>query len=291
MFANPTLRLALGAAMISFSPIFVRLVSIEAEVSAFYRVFFGAIILLSYLLFKRDYQPVKKHFLWIMLLAGFFFALDLGFWHKSIHYVGPGLSTLLANFQVIILTVVGFLFFKDKPTILRLAAIPLALFGLFLILGTGDLQSKGYLAGIIFGLLTAVSYAGYILCLRQARSGEDAHITTLQEVTMVTVITVLMLGIYLLVNDISFALPAEDIGWMFLYGLISQTIGWLLITSSLPYLPTSRVALILLLQPTLAYVWEVLFFNRLVTPLEAIGALIAMIAIYIGSISAEKDSS
>lgn len=288
MFASPTLRLVLGAAMISFSPIFVRLVSVEAEVSAFYRVFFGAIILLSYLLFKRDYQPVNKQFLLIIVLAAFFFALDLGFWHKSIQYVGAGLSTLLANFQVIILTIVGFLFFKDKPTLLKLAAIPLALFGLFLILGTGDLQTKGYLAGIIFGLLTAVSYAGYILCLRQARSGDDAHITTLQELTMVTVITVALLGAYLLVNNISFELPREDIGWMFLYGLISQTIGWLLITSSLPYLPTSRVALILLLQPTLAYVWEVLFFNRLVTPLEATGALIAMVAIYIGSLETNK---
>ncbi len=274
--------------MISFSPIFVRLVSVEAEVSAFYRVFFGAIILVSYLLFKNEYQRVNKQFLLIIVLAAFFFALDLGFWHKSIHYVGAGLSTLLANFQVIILTIVGFLFFKDKPTLLKLTAIPLALFGLFLILGTGDLNSKGYLAGVIFGLLTAVSYAGYILCLRQARSGDDAHITTLQEVTMVTVFTVIMLGAYLLANNISFALPAEDIGWMFLYGLISQTIGWLLITSSLPYLPTSRVALILLLQPTLAYVWEVLFFNRLVTPLEATGALIAMVAIYIGSLETNK---
>ena len=288
MLANPTLRLALGAALISFSPIFVRLVSVEAEVSAFYRVFFGAIILLSYLCFKKSYQRVNKSFLLIMVMAGIFFALDLGFWHKSIHYVGPGLSTLLANFQVIILTIVGFLFFKDKPTMLKLAAVPLALFGLFLILGTGDLSSEGYMAGIMFGLLTAVSYAGYILCLRQARSGKEAHISTLQEVTMVTVITVIILGLYLLVNSISFALPSEDIGWMFLYGLISQTIGWLLITSSLPYLLTSRVALILLLQPTLAYVWEVLLFDRLVTPLEATGAVIAMVAIYIGSLETNK---
>lgn len=288
MFANPTLRLALGAAMISFSPIFVRLVSVEAEVSAFYRVFFGAIILISYLLYKREYQRFNKQFLLIIVMAAFFFALDLGFWHKSIQYVGAGLSTLLANFQVIILTIVGFFFFKDRPTLIKLAAIPLALFGLFLILGSGDLNSKGYLAGIMFGLLTAISYAGYILCLRQARSGQDAHITTLQEVTMVTVLTVFILGIYLMVNNISFVLPAKDIGWMFLYGLISQTIGWLLITSSLPYLPTSRVALILLLQPTLAYVWEVLIFDRLVTPLEAIGAFIAMLAIYIGSQETEK---
>ncbi len=284
MFANPTLRLALGAAMISFSPIFVRLVSVEAEVSAFYRVFFGAIILLIYLLFKRDFQRINKYFIFIMILAGVFFALDLGFWHKSIHYVGPGLSTLLANFQVILLTLAGFLFFKDKPTPLKLAAVPLALFGLFLILGTGDLNTAGYIAGIIFGLLTAVSYAGYILCLRQARSGDGSHVSTLQELTMVTVITAAILGIYLLANNIPFALPAEDIGWMFLYGLVSQTVGWLLITSSLPYLPTSHVALILLLQPTLAYVWEVLFFNRLVTPLEAIGAIIAMVAIYLGSL-------
>ena len=43
------------------------------------------------------------------MAAGVFFSLDLWFWHRSIIYIGPGLSTLLANFQVFILMLVGIL--------------------------------------------------------------------------------------------------------------------------------------------------------------------------------------
>ena len=54
---------------------------------------------------------------WIALvLSAIFFALDLWFWHRSILYVGAGLSTLLANFQVFIMMAAGaWLVVKGRP--------------------------------------------------------------------------------------------------------------------------------------------------------------------------------
>ena len=41
--------------------------------------------------------------------------------------------------------------------------------------------------------------------------------------------------------------------------------------------------LALLLQPTLSFVWDVLFFGRPMQPIEIAGAAIALFAIYLGS--------
>ena len=62
----------------------------------------------------------------------------------------------------------------------------------------------------------------------------------------------------------------------------------MLISKALPKLEASRAGLILLLQPTFAFVWDILFFSRASTWLEMLGALVALFAIYLG-VSAKKE--
>jgi hypothetical protein len=93
---NPHLRLFAGALMISFSPVFVKLTSVAPTTSGFYRVLFGGVVLAIYLAITRRRLTFSAK-VWIALvLSSIFFALDLWFWHRSILYVGAGLSTLLA---------------------------------------------------------------------------------------------------------------------------------------------------------------------------------------------------
>jgi drug/metabolite transporter (DMT)-like permease len=50
-------------------------------------------------------------------------------------------------------------------------------------------------------------------------------------------------------------------------------------------LEAALIGLILLLQPTLAFVWDVLFFARPAMPLEVLGVLLTLVAIYLGTTS------
>jgi len=81
----------------------------------------------------------------------------------------------------------------------------------------------------------------------------------------------------------SFVIPDVQ-SWFALvgYGLFPQVLGWVLISKGLPKIEASRAGLILLLQPTFAFVWDILFFSRATTLLELLGALIALFAIYLG---------
>jgi len=282
---NPTLRLLCGAALISFAPVFVRLTPVSPNDSAFYRTLFGGLMLAVWVVAART--PVERRSgvaLAALIAAGVLFAADLAAWHRSIWYVGPGLATLLGNFQVFLLAFVGILFYREKARWELLLAIPLAVVGLGLIVGFewGTLDEQ-YRWGIIFGLLTAVFYAAYILSLRRARAESPAG-SIVSDLMIVSFVSAgfLFAGSGLVGEGIS--LPDPRSAWLLAaYALVAQVVGWLLISGSLPHVPASRVGLILLLQPTLAFVWDVLIFERAFGTRELAGAALAIAAIGLGS--------
>lgn len=284
VLTNAHVRLFAGAALISLSPVWVKLVSVSPTTSGVYRTLFGGVALLIYLLFTRQGLRLSRP-VWAMLLtASVFFALDLWFWHRSINYIGPGLSTLLANFQVFFMMLAGILLYRQAPRPVQLVAVPLALIGLGLIVGLdwGELPAD-YRLGLIFGLLTAVAYAGYLLTMRAARANAlDALPTREVAIMSLTVAGILTVSAY--VEGVSLAIPTmADAGWLLGYGLLSHCVGMVLIASSLPRVSPTEAGLALLLQPTLSFIWDVLFFARPVTTTELIGAVIALAAIYLGS--------
>jgi len=289
LLVNPRLRLFAGAALISLSPVWVKLVDVSATTSGFYRVFIGGIALGLYLLVSRKRMQFEARIWQLLGLAAVFFALDLWFWHRSIIFIGPGLSTLLANFQVFILMLAGVLVLKQRPTAIQMIAVPLALFGLALIVGF-DWQSlpADYRLGVVFGLLTALVYAGYLLTMRLVRKDVTRGLPT-REIAVVSIGAAAILGVSAIVEGQSLVIPTiGDAGWLVAYGVLSHCLGYILIVSSLPQVSTTEAGLALLLQPTLSFVWDVLFFARPMTAAELSGAAIALFAIYLGSRQASK---
>jgi len=282
--SNPRLPLYAGATLISLSPVWVKLVGVSPTVSGFYRVLIGGGVLALYLLVTRRRLDLSRTAAAILMLSALFFATDLWFWHRSINYIGPGLSTLLGNFQVFFMMLAGVLFLHQRPSARQLIAVPLALLGLTLIVGLDwETLTPNYRLGIVFGLLTAVTYAGYLLTLREARTRSTHRVPT-REVAVVSLATALLLGLAAGVEGASLAIPTlADAGWLISYGILSHCIGWLLIAASLPRVSATEAGLALLLQPTLSFAWDVLLFARPVTALELAGAAIVLVALYLGS--------
>ena len=286
---NPTSRLFIGAALISLSPVWVKLVNVSATTSGFYRVAIGGVALALYLLLSKQRVRFSRK-IWFVLFGGaVFFALDLWFWHLSIQYIGPGLATLLANFQVFIMTAFGVIVLREAPRLMQLIAIPLAFVGLTLIVGLDWVAlPRDYRLGVIYGLATAVVYASYLLSLRRARKDAKQRIPS-SEIAVISLVSAVILGMSALVEGESLAVPTlDDALWLGAYGLLSHSVGMMFIASSLPHVSTTQAGVALLLQPTLSFVWDVLFFARPLTPKELLGAMVALIAIYLGSRSSSE---
>ena len=282
-------RTTVGATMISFSAVWVKLANVAPTVSAFYRVFLGSIFLLSILIVRRESLWRGWRCLWLSLTAGLFFALDLYCWHRCIGYVGPGLATILGNFEVFLVPVAGLLLYGERISLRFILSVPIAVTGLFMIVGIRlELLTPDTRIGIAYGLATAFFYTGFLVALRKLQSGRPAPSAALG-LMVVSLATALFLALDILRAGQSFAIPdLQSAIALVALGLMSQTVGWLLITHSLPRIPAAVAGLLLLLQPSLSFVWDVLFFGRATSTMAWTGVALALSAIYLGATSKIK---
>lgn len=284
----PLLQMLLGASVISSSAVFVRWVQIGPGASAFWRMALAAVILL--LLLGQPWRRerlrlwrVDGRVLGLVMLAAAFMAVDLWLWHRSILYVGVGLSTLLANFQVFVLAGVGALFLGERAGWRLWTGLSMGLIGLSLLLAPGwDSMDARFRLGVVFGLAAALAYGGFLLAFRgaQARRGstpnEALQFWLCLSCAAMLIVTVPFGGETLL--------PASAHDWLilFAYAAIAQVLGWLVIGRAMPRLPAGVVGLCLLLQPLLAYVWDVLLFGKHLGALELLGIGLSLAGIFLG---------
>lgn len=283
------LQVLAGAFIISFSGVWVKIAQVPPTTSAFYRVFFGFLFLLAACLWQRDYMKITTGRMLLITVCGLLFALDLFCWHASIHFIGPGLATILGNFQVFVLAAVGILFYGERIRPRFLIAVPQAILGLVLIVGLSWASlSPDYKIGIYLGLLTAVCYSGFLLTLRKIQADGERY-SFFFALMLISLTCAIFLGLRMLSAGDSFAIP-DSISFLSLFnlGLFSQTLGWALIANAMPKIRASFTGLILLLQPALAFVWDVLFFARPTNLVNWTGIILTLTAIYLGLTASNK---
>jgi drug/metabolite transporter (DMT)-like permease len=225
---------------------------VSPSTGTLYRALFGLplLALVAYLEHRR-YGPLPSKAVRLAGIAGVFFAADLLFWHHAIEAVGAGLATVLGNLQVLIVGVVAWLIFGERPSRAILVAVPVVLVGVVLISGVIGQGAYGAdpALGVVLGVATAICYSGYLLIIRIG--GRDPR-RPAGLVAIATVAVVLVAGgTGAVVGDLDPAPPVASLGWLALLGLTSQSIGYLMISISLPRLPAVVTSIILLVQPVL----------------------------------------
>jgi len=283
LIRRPVGMLLTGVSLISFSAIFVQLAATASVTIGFYRNFFGLLFLVPFILIRRKPWFTDSLSLLLPLVAGLVFFLDLTVWHQSIRYVGPGIATLLGNFQVFFVALFGILFLRERLSWQFACSVPIALAGLALIVGMPSLDGgSDYGKGILLGLLTAVFYSIFLLIVRGTQSRPKA---LSPEVNLAYLSFSAALFFFLAIgfSAAPLAIPSATALWSLLgYGLVTHFIGWVVISGALPRIRASVAGLVLLLQPILSFVWEVIFFQKRFSPAQVGGALIALFAIYLG---------
>jgi len=280
---SPLVLLIVGSVCISFSPIFIRVANVSPDIAGFYRLLFSGLSLLVVLVLRGELRRVPRIPALLLVASGSFLAIDFMCWHRSIHLVGPGFSTLLANFQVFFTALFAWLLFREKVTRMFVAAICMAFFGLTFITGLDwGMLSSGVKSGIVFGILAAICYSGYLLFLKE--SMKENVISGMSVMLVVSVSGSLVLGVVGMATGASFVIP--DSGSLLALlgvGVLSTTVGWSIISSAVRHVPATVAGLVLLLQPALAFVWDVVIFDRPTGVSEVFGILLILSAIYLGS--------
>lgn len=274
-----------GAVFLSTSAPWVRVADVGPSTAGFYRMLVGSAALFAVCRATgREIWRGSRYALRFLPVAAFF-AADLFLWHRCIPIVGPGLATILANLQVFVMAAAGTWLYGERPGWKFVLGLTLALPGLVVLVGVdaGALES-GYLIGVALGVGAAVAYSGFLIGLRAAQ-GETESLTPPANLMYATAWCGAILAILVAAEGSSFAIPdAETGGALLAYGLVCQVAGWMFITAAMPKLPASLVGLLLLLQPALAMVWDVLFFARPARWADLGGAALVLAGLYLGTL-------
>jgi drug/metabolite transporter (DMT)-like permease len=278
---RPRLAALLGASCIAFSGVFYRFADVSPSTATLFRCLYGLPLLgiFAWLEWRR-FGGLPRGSIRLAMIAGIFFAGDLTFWHHSIDAVGAGLSTVLGNLQVLVVGLVAWLLLGERPSKAILAALPVVLVGVVLISGLvgGGAYGANPALGVVFGVGTALCYAGYLLVIR--RSGRDLS----RPVTPVAISTAATAGVALLVGaplgDLNLVPTWPGHGWLALYGVTSQFLGYVLISVSLPRLPAAVTSIILLVQPVMSVVLAMVLLGEAPSALQLAG-----VALVVGGIA------
>lgn len=274
LIARPRATAAMGAMAIAFSSILVRLAAVSPSTAAVFRCAYAVPVL--WLLARSEDRrlgprPVRDRRLGAV--AGVLFAIDLVCWHHAIVDVGAGLATVLGNLQVAFVPLIAWLVLGERPGARILATLPLMLSGIVLI--SGALESGAYgrnpTQGVIFGIATGFSYAGFILVLRAGGSDLRRPAGALSDATAVGAVGALAIGAVIGDLDLVPSWPAH--GWLVTLALTSQVLGWLLISASLPRLPAAVTAVLLTIQPVGSVALAMIIFGEHPSALQLVGVV------------------
>ena len=276
--------LLVGGMAIAFAGIFMRLSDVNPLASAFWRMALATPFLWAWAFAVRRQDEAagrRTNFTMALVLAGIYFAGDMGIWHLSLHYTTVANATLLSNFAPIFIALWMWIVYRARFARIFIVGMAVALAGAVMLVGpnaAGAESGGNKLLGDALGLGSAVFYAAYQLVIKGARSAYS----TARLMAWSTTVTGLALLPFALAAPGAFW-PAEAIGWLPLLALalVAQIGGQTVIAYAAAHLPASLTSVSLLIQPLTAAVAAWLIFQEAIGPIQMAGGALLLWGIYL----------
>ena len=288
------LQLLAGAAIIGSNGLMVRMAAMPPTAVAFWRMLLAGVLLAALVSARHGWQPLPRKAWWWLAVPVVAFAVDLWMWHKSILLVGPGLSTLLANAQVFFMAIAGVVLFGERLNARFVAGVLLAFSGLWLLLGADwATLPPQYRWGVWLGLGAGVCYAAYNVGIKrsQAEAGAGrARVPVEQVLCYAAFGSALCLGLIGWAEGEAFAPPSlRSWGVLLALAAFGHCLSWVLISRAMGVLPVALAGLLLLAQPIVAYLLDVVFLDISISPRQWLGLAVSLAGIFVAGMKSRQD--
>lgn len=274
------IALLLGGALISCSPIFVRLSELDAVATAFWRLLLALLPLALVNWRGRENgaaRPAGLRDRLTVALPGVLLAAELAFWHISLHLTSVANSTLLVNLAPVFVALYTWLVLGRRPGPLFVLALAATILGVVILKGGSVSLGGDTIRGDAVATFAAMLYAAYVLLLERARRRFSTPVIMIWS----TSTAALCLLPFAWATEPTL-IPATLAGWAILLSLswLSQAGGQSLIAYALAWLPATFSSLTLLLQPVIAALLAWLVLGEALTPLQCLGGIVVLAGIW-----------
>jgi len=281
------IALLIGALMISFSPVLIKMTGAPGLASSFYRMFLGSIILLVpfvlNLLKTKERIPLKG--VGLAVLASLSFAFDMALWTTGIMKTNASMPTLVGNMAPLWVGIGAYFIFKERYKPLFWVGLFVAFVGVALLFVRDLYASTGLMGGLVYGSFAGMFYAGFLLLTQPGRK----YLSTLSFLFIYSVGSSAFLSIFMLIKGVPFTGYSDHTWLIFItMGIVIQAGAWFLINFAQGYLPASLISPTLLTQPVLAAVIAYYLLGEELTIWQIGGGLVVMSGIYLVHYSSVK---
>lgn len=273
------LALIFAVFALGLSPILVQLSGAPGPVSSFYRLLVGALVMSwPFVMDVRKRGSLPRQGVWLAVLGGFFFALDMASWSTGVMLGDATSPTLLANTAPVWVGLGALIFFREKLNSRFWIGLLIAVFGAALVLSATTAEAPELGVGSLFGLLAAFFYGGYFLFVQRGRDFLSAFsffwISALSSTIFLFIITRILHQPLLGYDTKTYLL-------FITMGVVAQAGGYFAITYASGHLPASLVSPTLLGQPVVSALLAMLVFGDQFTWLHVLGGVAVLGGVFI----------
>lgn len=284
---HPAIPIIIGVISVALSAIFVKLVSAEAGVTAFYRMFFSVLFMLPIFLLKyrKEITLLKKRDWIFSALAGVFLAFHFIFWFESLNYTSVASSTVLVTLQPIFAFAGTYFFFKEKLSFKTIMSAVIAITG-SVIISFGDFQLGGTaFFGDILALIGCALITAYLLFGQDVRQ----RLSLITYTFVVYSISTITLFFYVLIKGESFGPHSQsDWMWFVLLALIPNLLGHTLFNWAIRWVSTNAISIAILFEPVGASILAYYIFHESLSTAQIVGGIVVLLGILLFVIDGRK---
>ena len=263
----------LGACSLSFGGLIVK--SFEGATLwqiLFWRSIFFSLTVLVFLIIsykKKTFEMFKKSG-----LPGFIGGIILSFGFCG--YVFAMYNTTVANtnfiisLQILFLAIFGYIFLKEKISLVTLTSIILALTGVLIMIGNS--LTPGELSGNLAAFSMPITFAVLIIIVRKFPTVD------MVPAQFVAGICCCLIGYFL---STKIMISPHDIFLGFVAGFFQVGLGFIFITTGARTTPSAMVGIIMLSESVLGPIWAFLFVSERPSLFGLIGGAVILIAVLI----------
>lgn len=244
------------------------------------RIIVTAVAMIIFLLLKdRRKLSIRIKDSWYFIGTGIFSILFFNYcYFKTINLVSLSVAAILLYTAPIMVMIMSVILFKEKITINKLASLLMTFLGCILVTGVGFSDGSNIsLITILTGLASGFGYALYSIFGRYAL--KRYHPFTVTTYTFIfasfgAIGITDFTNIHKIINESNFILIE-----ILLLGLITSIIPYVLYTIGLNHIESSKASIIASVEPVVATISGIIFFNETFSISNALGVLLVILAI------------
>ena len=286
--SNYFLMLASGAMLIGFAPILVKWSELSPSAILFYRMILTLpfLFLLNFYLNKKiSFQVKDKKTIFYSAIASIAFTFDLVLWHYAMDITSVSNATIIVNSAPILIAVLSYIFFKEKPAKGFTASFVITYIGIIGLIIFSNNYINGKILGDILCLFAAFGYATYLLII--SKLGKE----TALNIIFYTTLFCSIFAIIPMLLESGNKLPSSSFEWqnLFLLAFLCQFGGQFLITYGIAKISASSGSIGLLMQPLTATILASFIFSEILNANQILFIFITLFGIYLARISLSKN--